>query len=46
MSRTVWTWGRLAACLPGVAVLGVTWFRHTWSSGRSEPPLREGAAHA
>jgi glycosyltransferase 2 family protein len=34
------------ACLPGVAVLVVAWFRPTRPSGRSEPPVRERAAHA
>jgi uncharacterized membrane protein YbhN (UPF0104 family) len=36
----------LAASLPGAAVLVVTWCRRTRSAGRTEPPLREGAAHA
>jgi uncharacterized membrane protein YbhN (UPF0104 family) len=34
------------ACLPGAAVLVVAWFRRTRPSGRSEPPVRERAAHA
>jgi uncharacterized membrane protein YbhN (UPF0104 family) len=36
----------LVACLPGAAVLIVAWFRGTRLPRRTEPPLREGAAHA
>ena len=36
----------LVACLPGAMVLGVAWFRRLRSPVRTEPPLREGAAHA
>ncbi len=36
----------LVATLPGAAVLVVAWFRRTRLPGRTEPPLREGAAHA
>ena len=36
----------LVACLPGAAVLVVAWFRGSRLPGRSEPPLRERAAHA
>jgi glycosyltransferase 2 family protein len=34
------------ACLPGAAVLGVSWFRRSRLPGRTDPPLTEGAAHA
>jgi uncharacterized membrane protein YbhN (UPF0104 family) len=36
----------LVACLPGAAVLVVAWFRGTRLPRGTEPPLREGAAHA
>jgi len=36
----------LVASLPGAAVLVVAWLRRVRPSGRTEPPLREGAAHA
>ena len=36
----------LVASLPGAAVLVVGWFRRTRPPGRTEPLLREGAAHA
>ena len=36
----------LVASLPGAAVLVVAWFRRPRPSRRTEPPLREGAAHA
>ena len=36
----------VVASLPGAAVLIVAWFRGTRLPGRSEPPLRERAAHA
>jgi glycosyltransferase 2 family protein len=36
----------LVASLPGAAVLLVAWFRRTRPPGRTEPPLREQAAHA
>lgn len=36
----------LVASLPGAVVVGVAWFRRPRSSVRTEPPLREGAAHA
>jgi hypothetical protein len=36
----------LVACLPGAAVLVVAWFRGTRLPRRTEPPLREGSAHA
>ena len=36
----------LVACLPGAAVLVVTWFRRPRRPGRTEPPLAEGAVHA
>jgi glycosyltransferase 2 family protein len=36
----------LVASLPGAAVLVVEWFRRTPPPGRTEAPLREGAAHA
>ncbi|TMM03766.1 MAG: flippase-like domain-containing protein [Actinobacteria bacterium] len=36
----------LVASLPGAAVLVVAWLRRVPPSGRTEPPLREGAAHA
>jgi glycosyltransferase 2 family protein len=36
----------LVACLPGAAVLVVAWFRPDRPSSRTEPSLREGAAHA
>jgi glycosyltransferase 2 family protein len=36
----------LVACLPGAAVLVVSWFRRSRSRGRTEVPLAEGAAHA
>ncbi len=34
------------ACLPGAAVLVVAWFRRIRLPQRSQPPLRESAAHA
>ena len=34
------------ACLPGAAVLVLAWFRGTRLARRTDPPLREGAAHA
>ena len=34
------------ACLPGAVILVVSWFRRTRPTGRTEPPLREGTAHA
>jgi glycosyltransferase 2 family protein len=34
------------ACLPGAAVLVVSWFRRSRLPGRTDPPLTEGAAHA
>jgi uncharacterized membrane protein YbhN (UPF0104 family) len=34
------------ACLPGAVVLVVAWFRRTPPPRRTEPPLRERAAHA
>jgi glycosyltransferase 2 family protein len=34
------------ATLPGAAVLVVAWFRSTRPAGRTDPPLRERAAHA
>jgi glycosyltransferase 2 family protein len=34
------------ACLPGGAVLVVSWFRRSRLPGRTDPPLTEGAAHA
>ena len=36
----------LAACLPGAAVLAVTWFRQTLRARQTEPPVARGAAHA
>ncbi len=36
----------LVASLPGAVVVGVAWFRRPRSPVRSEPALREGAAHA
>jgi glycosyltransferase 2 family protein len=36
----------LVATLPGAAVLAVAWFRPTRPPGRTEPPLRDRAAHA
>jgi glycosyltransferase 2 family protein len=36
----------LVASLPGAAVLVVSWLRRTRPPGRTEPPLREGAARA
>ena len=36
----------LVACLPGAAVLVVAWLRRTRLRRRTEPSLREGAAHA
>jgi uncharacterized membrane protein YbhN (UPF0104 family) len=36
----------LVACLPGAAVLVVSWSRRSRSAGRTERPLAEGAAHA
>jgi uncharacterized membrane protein YbhN (UPF0104 family) len=36
----------LVASLPGAVVLAVAWFRRTRSPVRTEPLLREGAAHA
>jgi hypothetical protein len=36
----------LAACLPGAAVLAVSWFRRTLRAGQTEPPVARGAAHA
>lgn len=36
----------LVATLPGAAVLVVAWFRRPRAVRRTEPPLREGAAHA
>jgi len=36
----------LVASLPGAVVLVAAWFRRTRSPGRTEAPLREGAAHA
>ena len=36
----------LVASLPGAAVLVVAWFRRTRPPERTEPPLRERAAHA
>jgi len=36
----------LVASLPGAAVLVVAWLRRVRPSGRTEQPLREGAAHA
>jgi uncharacterized membrane protein YbhN (UPF0104 family) len=36
----------LVASLPGAVVVGVAWLRRPRSSVRTDPPLREGAAHA
>jgi uncharacterized membrane protein YbhN (UPF0104 family) len=36
----------LVACLPGAAVLVVSWARRTRRPGRTEPSLEEGVAHA
>jgi uncharacterized membrane protein YbhN (UPF0104 family) len=36
----------LVACLPGAAVLVVSWARRNRPAGRTEPPLEEGVAHA
>jgi glycosyltransferase 2 family protein len=36
----------LVASLPGALVVGVAWFRRPRSAVRTEPSLREGAAHA
>jgi glycosyltransferase 2 family protein len=36
----------LVACLPGAAILVVSWFRRSRSHGRPEGPLSEGAVHA
>jgi hypothetical protein len=36
----------LVACLPGAAVLALSWARRSRPPGRAEPPLEEGVAHA